>query len=189
MIDLAFFNTNERTEYSDELYAVVGRALTVATHYDNNCKALANTMDIRLNINLMENPEEFQSMLKKWSRRQLKSGIDKFTSTIKAGLKKGVMTDDVVEAFEETIFKFLDEGREARNFICHELALGMSEKPEDEKNREEVIDIAKEQVCKIAKADFFISVFIENHINKMNLAPSLESYIERITDWVCKAYD
>jgi len=62
-MDLAFFETNGRTEFSDELYAVIGRALTFATHYDINCKALANTIDILQNVDLMHDQEKFHDML------------------------------------------------------------------------------------------------------------------------------
>jgi hypothetical protein len=40
MIDLAFFGTPERTAFSDELYAVAGRALAIATHYEANLRSL-----------------------------------------------------------------------------------------------------------------------------------------------------
>jgi uncharacterized membrane protein YheB (UPF0754 family) len=186
MIDLAFFETAERTEYSDKNYAVLGRALTVATHFENNCKALANTMSIRENSRLMEDPEKFQSMLRKWSKRQLKGCIDEFASTIKAGLQNQGLSNDIIKAFEETIFKFPEEARESRNFIAHELAMGMSDLAESDKFRKEIVPMIKEHIRKIAKADFYISSFIEIHVNKMNISPSLDEYINRISGWVCK---
>ncbi len=184
MTDLAFFNTAERTEYSDELYAVVGRALTFATHYDNKCKALANAMDIRENRDLMENPEKFQSMLRKWSRRQLKGGIDRINSKLLGGLQNGDMSGDIIEAFENTIVKFLNEGREARNFIAHELSLGLSEQTESEEFRQKLVETTKAQVGKVAKADFYISVLIEKDIIKTVVSPSEEDYVERVVKWV-----
>jgi len=188
-MDLAFFETNGRTEFSDELYAVIGRALTFATHYDINCKALANTIDIRQNVDLMHDQEKFHDMLEKWSKRQLKGGIDKVTSTIKTSLKNDGIANDIIEAFEETIFQPLEEGRIARNFIAHELALGMAGNSENEDFRKRTIDMVKNNISIIAKADFFVAGFIENHINKRGITPSMESYIERIVDWVCKTYD
>lgn len=185
MVDLAFFDIFERTEYSDELYAVVGRALTVATHYDNNCKALANTLDIRENADLLDDKDKFQALLKKLSKRQLKPGIDKFTSTITTALRGGEIEEDIVDAFKNTIFIFLDEGRQARNFIAHELSLGLSEQTESEEFRQNIIEATKEQVSKVAKADYYIAVFIENHINKNHVNPSEEDYVRRIANWVC----
>lgn len=188
-MDLAFFETNGRTEFSDELYAVIGRALTVASHYETNCKALANTIDIRENIDLMNDPNKFHGMLKKLSKRQLKGGIDKFTSTIKTSFKNGGIANEIVESVEETIFQSLEEGRKARNFIAHELAFGMAVNSENEDFRITTIDVVKENISKIAKADFYVAGFIENHINKRGITPSMERYIERIVNWVCNTCD
>ncbi len=50
MHDLAFFWPDERTECADEIFGVVGRALTLATHFDMICKSLANMMDINIDF-------------------------------------------------------------------------------------------------------------------------------------------
>ena len=186
MVDLAFFDTPERTEYSDEIYAVIGRALTVATHYETNCKALANTMNIRENVELMEDSERFQGMLEKLAKWQLKRSIDKFTSTIRTGLQNQGLSDELVKAFEETIFKWLEEGRTSRNFIIHELTLGIAYSAETNEFREKTVPVIKEHIEKVAKADFYIASFIERCVNKMNISPGLEDYINRVVNWVCK---
>jgi hypothetical protein len=181
MLDLAFFHPDERTECADEIFGVVGRALTLATHYDMNCKSLANVMDLRENDHLLNDKEAFDELLGQLQRQQLKRSIDKFTSTITKGLKSSELSDDVVDAFQRTIFAWLHEGREARNAIAHEIAISLSTHPEDES----VIDRIRELVPKIAKADFYIAGFIENHINKNAVSPSMEAFVDYAVKWVC----
>ena len=185
MEDLAFFTIDDRSEYTDELYSVIGRALTVATHYDTNCKALANTLSIRKNTNLLNNETAFNNLLEKLSKRQLGPSIDTFTSRIRKALKQGGSSPEIIEAFEATIFQFLKKGRESRNFIAHDLAAGISREINNDSFREGFLKITREHIERIAKADYYISVFVENHINKTEINPSIESYIKRMCDWVC----
>jgi len=182
MRDLAYFHPDERTECSDEISGVVGRALTLATHYDMNCKSLANVMDLRKNTHLLNDKESFNELIERLQKRQLKVSIDKFTSTITKGLKASNLSDEVIEAFHQTIFAWLDEGREARNEIAHDIAVALSTHPEDEL----VIDRIRELVPKIARADFFIANFIENHINKTAVSPSMEDFVDYAVKWVCE---
>jgi hypothetical protein len=181
MRDLAFFNGDERTEYSDELYSLIGRALTIATHYEQNCKALAYMLNIRDNAHLMDDKEQFEKLLKKLLKWQLKQSIDKFTSAI----REGDLSIEVAEALENTIFRFLHEGREARNTIVHELASGISKQIGDDDFRGPFLEMTKGLVAKVAKADFFIVGFIETQINEVDIAPSLDSYVTRVVNWVC----
>ena len=184
-MDLAFFETNERTEYSDDLYWVIGRALTVATHFEQNCKAVANTMEIRQNINLMHNSQKFHKFIEKLSKRSLGGGIKKFSSTITEGLQSKSMDEEVITAFNEVFFQPLEKGREARNFIAHELASGIAGSADNENIRMRTINIIKENISLIADADFIVAGFIENHFNKNGVFPNKESYVKRIVDWVC----
>lgn len=185
MEDLAFFTTEDRSEYSDELYSVVGRALTVATHYDMNCKALANTLSIRENANLLDDQDAFNHLLEQLCKRQLRTSIDTFTSRIRKALKRGGASPEIIEAFGATIFQFLKEGCESRNYIAHDLAAGISRNINQDSFRKGFLETTREHIKKIVKADFYISVFMENHINNTQVHPSLESYIKKICDWVC----
>jgi hypothetical protein len=125
MYDLAFFDPYERTECADEIFGVVGRALTLATHYDRNCKSLANVMDLRENNHLLSDKVAFDELLRCLEKRQLKRNIDKFTSTITSRLKSSNLSGDVVDAYQHTIFAWLHEGREARNEIAHDIATSL----------------------------------------------------------------
>lgn len=186
MKDLAFFEIEDRSEYTDELYSVVGRALTMATHYDRNCKALANTLSIRDNANLLNDQNAFNLLLENLSKRQLAVSIDTFTSRIRKALKKGGVSPEIIEAFDATVFQFFKEGRESRNYISHDLATGISREINNDSFRESFLKITREHIEKIAKADFYISVMVENYVNKTQLHPSPESYTKRICDWVCE---
>jgi hypothetical protein len=47
MIYTPFLDIPERTVFSDEAYAVIGRALCVAHHFESNCKGLTSILDIK----------------------------------------------------------------------------------------------------------------------------------------------
>lgn len=181
MHDLAFFCPNDRTDCANEIFGIVGRALTLTTHFDMNCKSLANVMSIKENAHLLNDKTSFDEFLRRLKKRQLTHSIDKFTSTITSGLKSSNLSDEVINAFQQTIFAWLHEGREARNEIAHDIAVSLSQYPEDEK----VIKRIRELVPKMAKADFYIASFIENHINKSPVTPSMDAFIERAVSWVC----
>lgn len=43
----------ERSENSDQLFGIVGRALVIATRFDSMCKALARAIDLRARVGLL----------------------------------------------------------------------------------------------------------------------------------------
>ncbi len=188
MVDLAFFNTEERTEYSDELYAVIGRALAVATHYEANCKALVSMLEIKKQPALLKGKqEEVEEKLKKLWKRTFFKNIQVLTSFPKETAENQKDDPETARAkdFADYLLKILDKAREARNDIAHEITLGIEDKAEYEEYRGTTIEMIQEQVKYIAEADFHIAGFIEN-FNKTNIATSLDKYIERIMNWVCE---
>jgi hypothetical protein len=93
----------ERTEESDAVYAVLGRALAYATEFESNCRILAHLFDI-------ENSEnEFSYEIYKLVR----------SGTLHAKIKLLVDEHGLPEGVEEKIH----EARKARNYIAHEIAV------------------------------------------------------------------
>ncbi len=189
MIILAYFDPPERTVYSDENFAVIGRALTVATQFESKCKTVACSILGYEKRHLIDNPDDYEQFINNLRPQQLKPSIDKFNSNIIKALQEGGMSDDIIEAFNETIIKPMKEGREARNFIAHESTIGILHKVEGDDFRQTTIPLIKEKIEQVAKADYHISVFIENGINKRPTHPNREDYVERITKWVFEIYD
>lgn len=92
----------ERTEESDAVYAVLGRALAYATEFENNCRTLAHLFDIE------KSDSEFSYEIYKL----VNSG------TLHAKIKLLVDERGLPDWVEEKIH----EARKARNFIAHEAA-------------------------------------------------------------------
>lgn len=92
----------ERTEESDAIYAVLGRALAYATEFEENCRTLAHLFDIEKSEN------EFSYEVYKL----VKSG------TLHAKIKLLIDKHGLPDWVEEKVH----EARKARNFIVHEAA-------------------------------------------------------------------
>jgi len=92
----------ERTEESDAVYAVLGRALAYATEFENNCRNLAHLFDIE------KSESEFSYEIYKL----VKSG------TLHTKIKLLIDEHGLPDWVEEKIH----EARKARNFIAHEAA-------------------------------------------------------------------
>lgn len=92
----------ERTEESDAVYAVLGRALAYATEFESNCRTLAHLFDI------VKSDSEFSYEIYKL----VKSG------TLHAKIKLLIDGHGLPDWVEEKVH----EARKARNFIAHEAA-------------------------------------------------------------------
>lgn len=91
-----------RTEESDAVYAVLGRALAYATEFENNCRTLAHLFDIE------KSDSDFSYEIYKL----VKSG------TLHAKIK--LLIDE--HCLPDWVGEKVHEARKARNFIAHEAA-------------------------------------------------------------------
>lgn len=92
----------KRTEESDAVYAVLGRALAYATEFENNCRTLAHLFDIEKSEN--EFSYEIYSLIK--------------SGALYAKIKLLIDEHELPDWVDEKIH----EARKARNFIAHEAA-------------------------------------------------------------------
>lgn len=190
MIDLSFFIIPERTEFSDELYAVIGRALCVATHYEANLRTLMVMLAVKSQRNNLVETDKLEETINKLWKKTLCNNIDRLTSLVRKSFQNKEFDTNTKEA-RAWLANFLSEklhkAREARNYIAHNMTIGMEDSAEDEKYRQDSLKIIDEQVRYIAEADFHVAGLIE-YFNTNNIAPSfsLAEYIERVTKWVCK---
>ena len=90
----------QRTDESDAVYAVLGRALAYATEFENNCRALAHLFDV------VKSESEFSYEVYKL----VKSG------TLNEKIKLLIDKHGLPKWVEEKIH----DARKARNFIAHE---------------------------------------------------------------------
>lgn len=92
----------ERTEESDAVYSVLGRALAYATEFESNCRTLAHLFDI----------QKSESQFSYEIYKLVKSG------TLHAKIKLLIDEHGLPDWIEEKIH----EARKARNFVAHEAA-------------------------------------------------------------------
>lgn len=167
-------NEFERTHYSDDLYSAVGRTLTIATRFENNCKSLSLLLGMKSNKNFLSDDIEFNKLIKKLINQKLFDDIN----TISGNSKE--------------LSSILNLAREARNRIAHELTIGL----------DCLLDtLPKEKLCnleadmndiinKIAEGDLVTSFLITKLTNEV--LPNndfLTNYKDNIVQWVIDMED
>lgn len=175
-----FMDDFERTEFSDEIHGILGRALIIATRFDSLCKSLAMLPNLSLAIlmpNNTLNEEQYEKMI---------SNIIKDNSNLYNSIGRlGVNTE---------LENILNNARKARNEIAHSLALGLEGDIEyrGSRNIDNFILEASELLKIIAKGDLVISALI-SYSNKEPI-PILDekfctSYENEIVNWVINIHN
>lgn len=156
----------EITLFSDKSYAIVGKALSLATEFECNVKGIANLFKM-IEFNSLENKEQFTIFCSKLENYQyLNNNIKQLAIT-------------------EPIEQLLNEAKDSRNYIAHDLTKGLINLAESEEYRDEMINELKTHIINIAEAQKIL-LTIECVMNKEPL-PGLKywnSYPKRIVDWV-----
>lgn len=167
-----FFDDFERTEFSDEIHAVIGRSLIVATRFDNLCKALARSIDFRIASTVSNLITE-----------------DEYDGIINKIFEKHKNLNRVIQKFpvDKQILLTLHDAKEARNTIAHSLTIGL-EGTFDHKSKNEIeamINEIKELVRRVIKGDVIISTYISN-MNKESILNNCfeSSYEDQVINWV-----
>jgi len=172
-----FLDDFERTEFSDEIHAVIGRSLIVATRFDNLCKSLARFIDFKIcsiASNLITESE-----------------FDEIISKI---FKNYNNLNRVIQNFpvDEQVKDMLHDAREARNLIAHSLTIGF-EGTFDHKSKDEIEEMIGEikiLVRRVIKGDVIISTYISNMNNESLLNNCFEnSYEDQVINWVTERYE
>ncbi|UTL91823.1 hypothetical protein [Pseudomonas fluorescens] len=160
----------ERTENSDELHGVFGRALIVATRFDSMCETAAITTKIKGSLvkNSVFSDIEYKDFVSK-----LIQGHSTLNSNIEAlGLHKGAS-------------EILHSAREARNYVAHELTRGKVGCLDTKVDESNLIFEVSELIEKIVYGDVIISILISRQNNgPLPINYSIESYKEKIIKWV-----
>ena len=164
-----FMDDFERTLYGDNLYSIIGRALTISSRFEATCKSFNALIHVKSESINLEPEEEIQKKVDKMHKLPLAKHICEITGDFKC------------------LFKILDEARKARNEIAHEITLDLDQCidsiPKDAimylKSRlQELIEI-------IAEADKIISNLISKLTNDpLPNSDFLKAYSNRIKHWV-----
>lgn len=103
------FEIPERTEFTDQGYGALGRALAFSTEFECNCRTLAGLFGLREDPRLLDDEDKLRDFSESLHGTKLFTHIE--TVKKKMGLKKSVV--DLILA-----------GRDARNYVAHEAAIG-----------------------------------------------------------------
>jgi hypothetical protein len=179
-MDTSFFHPPTRTEFSDEGYAAIGRALTFATRFEANCRALAITLDLKramVDPNRafsLDDETALRELVETIHSRNLNNHVQALTSRLK------LSTD---------IDKLLHDARKARNMIAHELTLGADDEIETDRGRGLLLEMMEDGVRTIAQADVVVSALVALVTHEpMMTAHGMNGYADRVVEWVCTVY-
>lgn len=163
-----FLQDFERTEHSDSLHAIFGRALIIATRFDAMCMTASLHKEFKGKIFIAMSSEDLAILLKNISEKY---------QTLADGIKK---LDLPMPAHE-----VLTEARKARNSIAHDLAKGMTGCLDNRINEISFVQEVSELVTRVAYGDLVISHLISSLNKESSLkGKSLFSYVDRIVQWV-----
>jgi hypothetical protein len=167
------FEIPERTQFSDEGYGVLGRAIAFAADFEGNCRAFATLIGLKDEPSVLRDEQSFNEFCAFIEKRNL------FTHLKTIG-EKFQFTEDV-----NTVLK---SGREARNYIAHGAGLGLTHILENENRRKNFIDGIEKNVREIVEANLII-LFLSNFVTDEPNPTSeyLRGYVNCVCCWVCEA--
>lgn len=161
----SYIDNFERTEYSDSLQAILGRALIVATKFDTACNAAAISKKLRFHLPLSDQNADilFEKLLR----------YEPLNENIKS-LQLPIQLKSI-----------LNDARCARNEVAHNLALSMIGKSDGQIDEKVMIQNVSQLVTKLAKGDFYISTILSSQNREPILRESaLSGYVDKIVHWV-----
>lgn len=165
-----FIENFERTESSDEIFGVVGRALAIATRFDSLCKTLARAIDLP-NFALLHryiSDHDFYSLLENALEKSL---------TLDKSINKLELPDDI--SF------LLHEARRARNAVAHDLAVGLEGCVDTTINEKNFLNEVSKYIFDLARGDVMISLLMRNFNGEDPIRAELAvAYIDKIVNWV-----
>lgn len=165
----------ERTATTDEVYAAIGRLLTLATRFEAHCKSLATLAGVMAEADVADviasGGDELDVLFKKIAGGKLFAYIKKIQE--RTGLP-----DDYAGV--------LHQARNARNDTAHSLTIAFEDSvdPCDPA----VMKSIREYATLLARADFYVAVMLDmfNEVPPVgSFLIVLNEYIDRLVAWVC----
>jgi len=172
------------SSYAIGIYAIVGKSLTLATAFEKNCKALA------AGLKLKRNPELFRE---ENSLNKVVEGIDKETLCktlygFLGNLEETLCDRKEVALIKEAVVIF-EEARKHRNYIAHELAVGLMSRSEGDSILVEFKEDLRRRITELALANLIICTVMSKFSNEPILTPEHGStYPDKVTRWVLDSF-
>lgn len=178
--------TPELTNFSNNNFSIIGRALALATNFEKTFKTYLFALVIRYRtyfkkeikefnkINNSNNDEVFKQIFKKIS----------FDRSIK------IVTNIAAKGFPEVkkIKKELLKAKDARNFIAHELCVGYYDSIETDEFRNFLLNELKDKITLITRCTMGLEVLI-NVYNKEELNINVDNCTKKLVDWAIDVFD
>jgi len=165
-----FITDFERTENSDELYAILGRALAIVTRFDKMCEEAAIILKIK------ENPFPILFMKHDAYEAYVSEILSKYR-TLSKNIKYLGLPEDISGT--------LHNARKARNTVVHALSENFTGCLDTKIDENYLIREVSKLIKDIADGDLIISIFISllQHEPVINGA-FISSYKDKIVRWV-----
>ncbi len=168
----------ERTVFSDDTYAVIGRALAYAQKFEADCRALNALLRAKRIVSEEESRElnfEDQAAYTAFVVEVYRQTLNKNIWQILQSLQ---LPSDTREA--------LHLARSARNEIAHEICLGIQWDVETDEGRKRLVGEISRSVRAIAEAHQLV-LAITCALTREDLPALhyLNSYCDSVIEWVC----
>lgn len=164
-----FIEDFERTENSDEMFGIVGRALVIATRFDSMCKTLSQAIDLKI-------PTIIQNI----------SDAD-FESIVEKVLKKSSTLDKSIKnlGLPDSVSVILHDARKARNAVAHDLAVGLEGCVDTKIDESAFLKEVSEYIFDLVHGDVLISILMHEFNGEDPIRPDLiPAYKDKILKWV-----
>jgi len=171
------FDSFDRTEFSDEVFAIFGRVLTVATRFDTSAKALARLPLFKASVGAKDrlSDDEYEEMVQNINNRY--KNLNRAIQALK---------------LDEDIGEVLRQARESRNELIHESTLRASKGFDhmDTTEFSQLINHVEGLVLQIIRAEAIIST-IATIQNKEIVSDFLLSkeYEAKYINWVMERFE
>ena len=176
MADPVLETNFERTEFSDEVYGALGRALSFATKYETNCRALAvilgmKAVDVEGNAPLSE--EKYRKFVETLWRKRLYDHIENIAGKY--------------EVVFGGIRAVLTEARHSRNRVAHQVSPDARHAVETDKGRSQILEDLHDYIGKIAKANFIICFLTCSVTHEPRpRVEYMDTYVREVQQWITK---
>jgi hypothetical protein len=156
----------EITENTESLHAIIGRALIIATRFDNLCDHTFKFMKLKSSLVVCMD-DEFDTYVEKL--------FSKFST-----LNNNINAIPV----EQDIKDILHDARKARNDIAHSLTVGLTGCLDSDSLETSLIENISSLINRVSAGDYLISMIL-SILNKEPLLQCSESaYKKQIVEWV-----
>lgn len=153
------------SEQADSAYATLGRALSLASSFEADCRLVALSLKLKEPYQVLDNIKAYTQ----------------FLETMKAAQDVIVSGLDLSEKYTD----LLSIARDARNFVAHEAGEDIETKFEQKEKWAEWRQVLREKVLQIAVGKQIVAILLARVANgTMPTKLALSAYPENIVQWV-----